>query len=225
MQNNKYDSKIAFYKGRSAYTVLTSYDFSKEEKKIIYDAILTAKRDHPNMKLIVAANVLLNEVTSTRERVLKSTEEQENKEFKYAKAKLDYSMRDNLVSPEDKREINMKKALYMYIITLIIAFLAYETFFSHDGWYKEEFGTYNYTEAKEVCKSQNSELPSLTDLNTLRNYSNYFYQAYLYLTNDNYWVKNDSKHLIYNMRTQKTTEVNVENKYEVKCRYDRLKKN
>ena len=224
MQQNEHDFKIEFYKGRSAYTILTRYDFSKEEKKIIYDAILTAKRDHPNMKLIAVADTLLNEVSSTRERVQQSTEEQGNKEFKYAKAKLDYSMRDNLVSPEDKREINMKKALYIYIITLIIAFLAYETFFSHDGWYKEEFSTYSYAEAKEICRLQNSELPSLADLNTLRNYSNYFYQGYLYLTNDNYWVENDSKHLIYNMRTQKTTEVNVANKYEVKCRYDKLKK-
>jgi len=63
MKNN--DPKIEFYKA-AVYTVLERYTFSKEEKQVITAAILTAKKEKPNMTLINKADKLLQEITTTQ---------------------------------------------------------------------------------------------------------------------------------------------------------------
>ena len=59
------DPQIEFYRG-AVHTVLERYTFTKDEKQVIQAAILTAKKDKPNMKLIKEADALLNKVTSSR---------------------------------------------------------------------------------------------------------------------------------------------------------------
>ena len=59
------DPQIEFYKG-AVHTILERYTFTKDEKQVIQAAILTAKKDKPNMKLIKEADALLNKVTSSR---------------------------------------------------------------------------------------------------------------------------------------------------------------
>ena len=44
--------KIEFYSGNAVQSVLEKYTFSNEEKKVIYAAIRTAKKETPSMKLI-----------------------------------------------------------------------------------------------------------------------------------------------------------------------------
>ena len=64
MKNNP---KIDCYRTEAVHTVLKRYDFSKHEKQIIQYAILSAKRDIPDMKAIDKADALLKMVASSRE--------------------------------------------------------------------------------------------------------------------------------------------------------------
>ena len=57
---------IEFFKNGSAERVLGRFEFSEEEKKLIQDAIRTANRPNPRMKLIYEADALLKEVAKTR---------------------------------------------------------------------------------------------------------------------------------------------------------------
>ena len=58
---------IDFYINGSAQDVLKRFSFSDKEKKLIQDAIRTAKMKTPRMKLIKEADELLKEVAKTRE--------------------------------------------------------------------------------------------------------------------------------------------------------------
>jgi len=59
--------QIEFYTNGSAKSVLERFTFSNTEKKLIEDAIRTAKMIKPRMKLIDEADKLLKEVAKTRE--------------------------------------------------------------------------------------------------------------------------------------------------------------
>ncbi len=56
MNNNP---EIEFYRSAAVDTVFKRYEFSNEEKKTIQIAILTSKKDQPNMILINDADNLL----------------------------------------------------------------------------------------------------------------------------------------------------------------------
>ena len=57
---------IEFYTNGSAQSVLKRFTFSDKEKKLIEDAIRTAKMTMPRMKLIYEADELLREVAKSR---------------------------------------------------------------------------------------------------------------------------------------------------------------
>ena len=58
--------KVEFYSGNAVQSVLEKYTLSSEEKKVIYAAIRTAKKETPSMKLIDTADQLLKEIASSR---------------------------------------------------------------------------------------------------------------------------------------------------------------
>jgi len=60
-------NEIEFYKNGSAESVLKRFVFSKNEEKLIRDAIRTANMPNPRMKLIQEADELLKEVAKSRE--------------------------------------------------------------------------------------------------------------------------------------------------------------
>ena len=61
------EQNVQFYRTDSVQRVLKRYDFSDNEKQIIHEAIITAKRDVPNMKAIAKADALLKMIASSRE--------------------------------------------------------------------------------------------------------------------------------------------------------------
>jgi hypothetical protein len=56
--------EIEFYRTNAVHTVLKRYDFTNEQKQVIAAAILTAKKEKPNMLLIKKADQLLQEITA-----------------------------------------------------------------------------------------------------------------------------------------------------------------
>ena len=67
---------IEFFKNGSAQRVLGRFAFSEEEKKLVEDAIRTAQRTNPRMKVIYEADAFLKEVVKTRKPIM---QEQQNK--------------------------------------------------------------------------------------------------------------------------------------------------
>ncbi len=72
-------SKVEFYRGDAVYMVLKRYEFSDAEKKIIQSAIVTAKRENPNISLIDKSDALLKMVATSREAVAVEVDELETK--------------------------------------------------------------------------------------------------------------------------------------------------
>ncbi len=58
--------KIDFYRTDAVHTILKRYEFNDNEKKIIHAAILTTKRNNPNMVIVEKADALLKMITSSR---------------------------------------------------------------------------------------------------------------------------------------------------------------
>lgn len=63
MKNNP---EIDFYRSNAVQTVLKRYELSNAEKKVIQAAIITSKREKPNMELIDKADALLKECAAMR---------------------------------------------------------------------------------------------------------------------------------------------------------------
>ncbi len=84
------DPKIEFYNSSAVHTVLKRYDFSESEKKIIHAAIITAKKDNPNMASIEKSDALLKMVAASREAVAVEVDELETKKNISAAKMADY---------------------------------------------------------------------------------------------------------------------------------------
>ncbi len=61
------DPDIAFFKGNGVHNILKRYEFSEEERKVVSAAILTARKERPDSRIIARADALLKEVAQTRE--------------------------------------------------------------------------------------------------------------------------------------------------------------
>ncbi len=68
------DPQIEFYNSSAVHIVLKRYDFSDSEKKIIRSAIITAKKEKLDMRLIDKADALLRMVASSREPIRQEEE-------------------------------------------------------------------------------------------------------------------------------------------------------
>ena len=68
------DPKIEFYKSAAVHTVLKRYEFTDDEKRVIHAAIVTAKKENTDIRLIDKSDALLRMVASSRE-AIKETED------------------------------------------------------------------------------------------------------------------------------------------------------
>ena len=85
-------SKVDFYQGNGVHTVLKRYEFNEHEKQIIQYAILSAKRDIPDMKAIDKADALLQMVASSREPI-KEIEDPTDRIKNLARLDANYSLK------------------------------------------------------------------------------------------------------------------------------------
>ncbi len=140
--------KTDFYRGDSVHTVLQRYELNDDEKKVIHAAILTAKHDQPNMKLIQEADVLLNTITTTREKI-----NNESVDIKKTSSAIGRSS-----VPSGKRSFSMWWWLILPILvsTLIVKIYNYG---------EKNINKYNFDEAQEYCREHGKILPlSIADI-------------------------------------------------------------
>jgi len=149
--------KVDFYKGEGVHTVLKRFEFSATEKKIIEDAILTAKRNVPNMKAIEKADALLKMVASSREPILKEVHIDEKG---IAKAVAQTNMK-KYKAPQSAwtkpiESNNSSSALaYRLLAGVVISGIITYSMKHHDG--------YTLKEAKQLCQEKNEVLPLTID--------------------------------------------------------------
>ncbi len=89
-----YKKDINFYRSGEAQKILARYPFSKIEREIIVAAVVSAKKQKPDMRIIQKADALLRMVTSTQEPVSKEEEKQSDAALKLALAEIEYSAKD-----------------------------------------------------------------------------------------------------------------------------------
>ena len=139
--------EIEFYRSDAVYTVLKRYDFSDNEKKIIQAAIVTAKRDKPNMKLIHQAYTLLRSVTKSQDPV------------EIEKFQMDNRSLRGMAGMEGKKEEKRKYSWIITLLTIQIVGLLILNYYMTDDKKIEPPKLYSFQEAETLCKTQGKVLP------------------------------------------------------------------
>jgi hypothetical protein len=124
--------EIAFYKGGAVHDVLKRFVFNDEEKKIITAAILTSKKEIPNMNFIHKANALLEEVAQTRKPVEISTKTELNPEIIATFEMMEAQQKERDLKKENSL---IKKLLYsnktvVYIIAVLFIFMIFSSLYN-----------------------------------------------------------------------------------------------
>jgi len=156
MKNNP---DIDFYRSGAVHTVLKRYDFSDDEKKIIQAAIVTAKKEDPNMALIEKSDALLKMVAASREAAAMEAEQTiDHKGIAKAvahtnmkKYKAPQSAWTTPIEPNNSSYSLHYRILTGFIVAGIISYVM-----SHNN-------TYTIKDAREICQEKNEVLPLTID--------------------------------------------------------------
>jgi len=164
MKNNP---EIAFYRTDAVHTILKRYEFNDNEKKIVHAAILTSKRDNPNMALIQKSDALLKMLTSSRPPIV-AEEDIDELALKKGASKLkmaDYPQPETkfLKKPVDKSTIALISVLVWGALVLTAnqimgnhVLLSPKIVKNGAEGYPE---LYTFIEAQKLCSGKNKVLP------------------------------------------------------------------
>jgi len=209
---SKKDPKIAFYSGSVVHTIFERYEFTDVEKKVIYAAIITAKKEQPDMKLIDKADALLEMVSSSRKPV-ENVESSKIRMQNYIKAET----KNSLEMTKYKPDWSAKPLLLVGALTIFFYILGMQLKKQQQAdWYIKDSGTHVYSEAKKICK-----LPTVAQLKEAYEQSSIFTSIPEYFSNKGYWVKVNNKPMIYRIRDDEAMEVPSDELYEVRCFHSR----
>lgn len=150
-------AKVDFYRGNAVQGVLRRYEFTEQEKRIIQRAIITARKDKPNMFLIDKADALLKECAATRE---PKKEEVDPAQLSRAIARVNMAGYETKNSQNTSTEPDslsylrsMAQRSKVVIIVLIISIFAFKYHTSYHRIY------YSFAEAQEACQKKGKMLP------------------------------------------------------------------
>ena len=147
MKNNP---EIEFYRSDAVHTVLKRYSFTDDEKKVIQMAILTSKKDQPNMKLINDADNLLRSVTETQKSL-------EPEQFTMDKKSL-----RKMAELKGKKEEKNKFSWVIILLAIQSIGLIIFNYYLSDDKKTEPPKLYSFQEAETLCKTQGKVLPLTT---------------------------------------------------------------
>jgi len=160
MKNNP---KIDFYRTEAVHTVLKRYEFNEHEKQIIQYAILSAKRDIPDMKAIDKADALLKECTATR---VPKREEIDSSQTAKSMAKIkmgQYQQKKSSIWHDPMDKTTQMFATVLAVGTMMITI---NYFLGNDvssiissASIPQHTQTYTFEEAKQSCAKEDKVLP------------------------------------------------------------------
>ena len=163
---NNNEVEIAFYRGNAVRDMLKKFELSNDEYRIITAAILTSKKQTPDMKIIAKANKLLKHIEKTKKHIKSKKQLQ-----KEALARMDVILMQQKVQnindsePLSRKLFNSKISI-IYLIGVLLSLLIYNTF------YKKK--PVIFEEAKKICESKGKVLPKTeNDFLNLQRYHPY----------------------------------------------------
>ncbi len=168
MSTMKNNPEIDFYRSDAVYTVLKRYEFSENEKKIIQAAIITAKRENPNITLIEKSDALLKMVAASREPVAIEVDELETKKHISAVKMADYK---KIETSFWKRPLDTS-GIYLYaIITWAVLAVALNYFLGSPNTEVRTLSNgaeghlklYTFDDAQKLCSVKGKVLPLTID--------------------------------------------------------------
>lgn len=112
LDKKEIEQSISFYKGQGVQDVLKRFDFTKEERKKINDAIRTSKLANPRVKLICEVDELLKGIVKTRK----------PKQVETNSVYIPVEMNLKLASMESKKtkdKIKLEK-IFVWLISIIL---------------------------------------------------------------------------------------------------------
>ena len=205
--------KVAFYQGEGVYSVLKRFEFSATEKELIYLAIATASKKHPDMKLIKKADALLKMVASSREPI-EETEDPTEKIRKQASLDANYSLK----KAQLKDNLHISPMSLMLLGMAVIVFMTAQFSKSYQAdWYVYEYGKMPYTEAVRQCNHRNDKIPTAVQVNEVFTQYNVFQKIGMYFENKDYWVNENGKPMVYQVRDSNAHESSADVLHEVMC--------
>jgi hypothetical protein len=157
------NTEIEFYRTNTVHTILKRYEFTKEERQVITAAILTAKKEKPNMLLIKKADQLLQEIAATQ-----TAHDSEVDQTEIAKGQA----RAVIVDSQKKRVRaescgsgwNIEYGAIPVAITSALFYIYLHFAYQEDNIYKnQEPLLRTFTEAQTYCQEQGKVLPLTFD--------------------------------------------------------------
>lgn len=153
--------EVAFYKGSAVHDVLKRFKFSDDEKRIITAAILTARKQTPDIQAISKADELLRDVAKTREPIQPTTKTKVSPE---ALAKIEALSHKQKARTRKQEEVSSRNSNFLqlnskmnvvYIGSILLAFMIYNS--TQKNTSTNEPVT--FTEAQTICIDQDKILP------------------------------------------------------------------
>lgn len=112
LDKKEIERSISFYKGQGVQNVLKRFDFTKEERKKINDAIRTSKLPNPRVKLIYEVDELLKEIAKTRK------PKQVEIDSVYIPVEVNLKLA-SMESEKNKDKIKLEK-IFVWLISIIL---------------------------------------------------------------------------------------------------------
>ena len=160
--------KVAFYKSGAIFIALKQYDLNSKDMDIINRAIITAKQDMPDIKLLDKADELLTKPKASKTQSMKNIKP---KNIKVVQSSGDqYKEKSPLVIPRNSNIFSRwsYEIFFSTSITVILYFVM------------ANYGKYDFEEAVEECNKLGKVLPL-----TLRDFEN---SGYTFGQLSEYWT-------------------------------------
>ena len=160
------DPKISFYNSTAVYTVLKRYIFSDNEKQVIQAAILTAKKEKPNMQLINDADALLGTITTSQFPI---DIPEDDMEIKKRKAAIKMAEHPHEETSFWKQKLDGQTLRLIFGVLFLVMFFVLKNILSADLPEQKEkvlangaeghLKKYTFEEAKALCTKSKKVLP------------------------------------------------------------------
>jgi hypothetical protein len=154
------EHSIQFYRTEAVHTILKRYDFTNEEKQVITAAILTAKKEKPNMLLIKKADQLLQDITATQKTAHDSKVDKTEIAKGQARAAVVDSHMKRVRAEGGGSGWNIEYvAITVAIASTIFYIYTYFAYPGDDTQKRQKLLVDTYAEAKAYCQKQGKVLP------------------------------------------------------------------
>lgn len=158
--NTSNRERIEFYKRGKAKKILREFDFSTKDEMTIEAAILTAKRNKPDMELIAQADKIVEKVLpkdSQEQKENSKTAQDVPKEEDIAKHIAQIEMM-KIKQPEKflhKKVEFIPKSSNSLVYQILIGVILFVAIMEM----QKRYGKYSFEEARQACQEQHKVLP------------------------------------------------------------------